>query len=301
MPSRPSWEGYLKFNLIAVPVKAYGATVSGGGKIGFHMLHKKCNSRIRYQKVCPIHGEVTKDEIVSAYEYAKGQYVTVEPEEIENLRTENDKTIGIDTFIRPEDLDPVFFSGRNYYLVPDGRVAQKPYAVFQEVLSAKQRFGVAQVVFSGRTQLAVVLPMKDLLCLSLLNYSEQIKKPKSFEDDLTHPDVSAEERRLAETLVETATAEDFDIDRYKDEYQTNLMRLLDAKAKGKKIVAERRKDEEPAVINLMDALRQSLNRAQKKGTSHGGHGGDGGHRRGSKKVAGRVHKAGRNGRHRKTA
>jgi DNA end-binding protein Ku len=98
MPSRPSWEGFLKFNLIAVPVKAYGVTVSGGGKIGFHLLHKKCNSRIRYQKVCPIHGEVTKDEIVSTYEYAKGQYVTVEPEEIENLRTENDKTIGIDTF-----------------------------------------------------------------------------------------------------------------------------------------------------------------------------------------------------------
>jgi DNA end-binding protein Ku len=300
MPSRPSWEGFLKFNLIAVPVKAYGVTVSGGGKIGFHLLHKKCNSRIRYQKVCPIHGEVTKYEIVSAYEYAKGQYVTVEPEEIENLRTENDKTIGIDTFIRPEDLDPVYFSGRNYYLVPDGRVAQKPYAVFQEVLSAKDRLGVAQVVFAGRTQLAVVLPMKDLLCLSLLNYSEQIKKPKSFSDDLTHPDVSAEERRLAETLVETATAEDFDIDKYKDEYQTNLMRLLDAKAKGKKIVAERHKDEEPAVINLMDALRQSLDRAQKKGTSHGGHGGHGGGRA-SKKVAARVHKSGRNGRHRKTA
>ncbi|HTK78031.1 MAG TPA: Ku protein [Gemmataceae bacterium] len=294
MPSRPSWEGFLKFNLIAVPVKAYGVTVSGGGKIGFHMLHKKCNSRIRYKKVCPIHGEVSNDEIVSAYEFAKGQYVTVEPEEIENLRTENEKTIGIDTFIRPEDLEPVFFSGRSYYLVPDGRVAQKPYAVFQEVLSAKQRLGIAQVVFSGRTQLAVVLPMKELLCLSLLNYSETIKKPKSFEDDLTHPDVSAEERRLAETLVETATAEDFDIDRYKDEYQTNLMRLLDAKAKGKKIVAERKKDEEPAVINLMDALRQSLDRAQKKG------GEGGGHRRGSKRVAGRVHK-GRNGRHRKTA
>jgi DNA end-binding protein Ku len=295
MPSRPSWEGFLKFNLIAVPVKAYGATVSGGGKIGFHLLHKKCNSRIRYQKVCPVHGEVTKDEIVSAYEYAKGQYVTVEPEELENLRTENDKTIGIDTFIRPQDLDSVYFSGRTYYLVPDGRVAQKPYAVFQEVLAAKERFGIAQVVFSGRTQLAAVLPIKDLLCLSLLNYSEQIRKQSAFSDDVTHPEVSAEERRLAETLVETATAKKFDIDRYKDEYTSNLMKLLDAKAKGKKIVAERRKDEEPAVINLMDALRQSLDRAQKKGT------GDGGHRRGSKRVAGRVHKGGRNGRHRKTA
>src|SRR5262249_13197206 len=147
----------------------------------------------------------------------------------EKLRTENDKTIGIGTFIRPDDLDPVYFSGRNYYLVPDGRVAQQPYAVFQEVLSAKQRLGVAKVVFAGRTQLAVVVPMKDLLCLSLLNCSDQIKKPESFSDDFSHPEVAGEERRLAETLVETATAKDFDIDRYKDEYQTNLMKLLDAK------------------------------------------------------------------------
>src|SRR5205809_681870 len=93
MASRPSWEGFLKFNLIAVPVKAYGATVSGGGKTGVQLPHQKCNSRFSYQQRCPIHGEVTKDGIVSAYEYAKGQYVTVEPEEIENLRTENDKTI----------------------------------------------------------------------------------------------------------------------------------------------------------------------------------------------------------------
>jgi len=109
---------------------------------------------------------------------------------------------------------------------------------------------------------------------------------------VTRPEVSAEERRLAETLVETSTAKRFDIGEYKDTYTSDLMKLLDAKAKGKKIVAERRKDEEPAVINLMDALRQSLDRAQKK---------DGGHRRGSKRVAGRVHKAGRHGRHRKTA
>src|SRR2546421_6415295 len=102
MPGRPSWDGFIKFNLISVPVKAYSATVSGGGKIGFHLLHKKCNSRIRYKKVCPIHGEVEKDEIVSAYEYAKGKYVPVDPEELDKLRTENDKAIGIDAFIRPE-------------------------------------------------------------------------------------------------------------------------------------------------------------------------------------------------------
>src|SRR5262245_59972591 len=78
MPARPSWEGFLTFNLISIPVKAYNAAMSGGGKIGFHLLHAKCGERIRYKKVCPVHGEVANDEIVSGYEYAKGEYVTVE-------------------------------------------------------------------------------------------------------------------------------------------------------------------------------------------------------------------------------
>src|SRR5437867_6539051 len=129
MPSRPSWEGFLKFNLIAVPVKAYGAQVSGGGKIGFHLLHKKCNSRIRYQKVCPIHGEVSKDEIVSGYEYAKGEYVIMEPGELENMRSASDKSIRVDTFIPPDALDPMYYSERSYYLVPSAKADQQPFAV----------------------------------------------------------------------------------------------------------------------------------------------------------------------------
>ena len=143
MPARPSWDGFLKVNLLAVPVKAYSAIVSGGGKIHFHLVHKKCNNRIRYKKTCPVHGEVRNDEIVSGYEIAKGQYVIVEPEDLNKLRTENDNAISIDVFIHPRELDPVYYSGRTYYLVPDGRVAQKPYSVLQEVMAAQERFGIA--------------------------------------------------------------------------------------------------------------------------------------------------------------
>jgi DNA end-binding protein Ku len=273
MPARPSWEGYLKFNLISVPVKAYSATLTGGGKIGFHLIHKKCNSRIRYQKVCPIHGEVHKDEIVSGYEFAKGQYVIVDPSELDKLRTENDKAISIDAFVHPGALDPVYFSGRTYYLVPEGRVAQKPYGVLQEVMARQERYGIAQVVFSGREQVAVVRPVAGLLAMTLLSYADQVKKPSAFAEDVTHPEVSAEERRLAETLIEASTTEDFDLARYKDEYTAKLTKLIEAKSKGKKIVAARHHDQ-PAVINLMDALRQSLNQAQKgpagKRTTHAG-------------------------------
>jgi DNA end-binding protein Ku len=263
MPARPSWDGFLKVNLLAVPVKAYSALVSGGGKIHFHLVHKKCNNRIRYKKVCPIHGEVQKDEIVTAYEFAKHKVVIIEPEELDKLRTDQDKAITIDAFVHPEALDPVYFSGRTYYLVPNGRVAQKPYAVLQEVMAAQGRYGIAQLVLAGREQLAVVRAVqKGLLAMTVLNYADQVRQPAAFAEDLSEAHITAEERHLAETLIEASTTEDFDIANYKDEYTAKLTRLIEAKSKGKKIAAPTA-HEEPVVINLMDALRESLRRAQK--------------------------------------
>ncbi len=266
MASRPSWQGFLKFNLISVPVKGYNAVAGGSGKIGFHLLHKGCNGRIRYQKVCPIHGEVSNDEIVSGYEVAKGQYVIVEKDERGELRAEDEKAIAIDAFVAPAAIDPIYFSGRTYYLVPDGKVAQKPYAVLLDALRAEGRQAVAQVVFSGKSQVTVVRPYGRLLAMSLLTYPSEIKSPSAFEDDIQAPDVSAEERRLAKTLIAAATAEDFDLTRYKDQYADKLVRLIEGKTRHEERAVEPGQ-EEPAVINLMDALKQSLNRARKDKTS----------------------------------
>src|SRR5437868_10199587 len=113
MALRSNWEGYLRFNLVSVPVRAYSASVQARGKIGFHLLHKDCNQRIRYQKVCPVHGEVSKDEIVSGYEFEKGEYVIIDPKELEKMRAGSDKTINVTTFIKPEALDPIYFTERS--------------------------------------------------------------------------------------------------------------------------------------------------------------------------------------------
>ncbi|MBV9122008.1 MAG: Ku protein [Planctomycetes bacterium] len=262
MPSRPSWEGFLKFNLISVPVKGYNAAASGGGKIGAHLLHKKCHSRIRYKKVCPVHGEVANDEIVSGYEVSKGQYVLVDADERGELKSEDDKTIAVDAFVRPEVIDPVYFSGRSYYLVPSGKVAQKPYTVLLEALRDEGRYAVAQVVFAGRAQVAVVRPCQGVLAMTLLSYESQVKAPAPFASEVEKPAVSAQERKLAQTLIEAATAEEFDLSRYKDEYTGKLAKLIESKT-GKKKRSTGKAGEEPAVINLMDALRQSLTRARK--------------------------------------
>src|SRR5439155_8871690 len=122
MALRSNWEGFLRFNLISVPVRAYSAATTGRGKIAFHQIHKGCGNRIRYQKVCPVHGEVTKDDIVSGYEISKGEYVLVEPDELDRLRTDNDKAISIETFIKPDVLDPIYSGHRSYYLPTNGKV-----------------------------------------------------------------------------------------------------------------------------------------------------------------------------------
>jgi DNA end-binding protein Ku len=267
MAARPSWQGYLRFNLLSVPVKGYNAA-TGKGTIGFHLLHKKCHSRIRYKKVCPIHGEVDNDEIVSGYEVAKGQYVIVGADERGELRSEDDKAINVAAFIAPPAIDPIYYNGRTYYLVPDGKVAQKPYAVLLDAMARHDRYAVAQVVFAGRPQMAVMRPYDGLLAMSLLSYAGEVKKASAFTEDLDLPAVSAEERKLAETLLSAATAKTFDLAQYKDDYADKLAKLVEGKARGKKPAA---RAEEPPVINLMDALRRSLNLARrgKKGKSPG--------------------------------
>ena len=256
--ARPSWSGFLRFKLISIPVKGYNATASGGGgKIGFHLIHAPCHNRIKYKKVCPIHGEVDNDEIVSGYEAAKGQYVAVEKEERAALKAEDEKTIDIDGFIRPEALDPVYFSGKSYYLVADGKVAQKPFAVMHEAMEQEGRYAIGQVVFSGRAQVAVVRPSGGVLAMSLLKFASELKNPEDFEDEVKGGTVTEEERELAETLIEAATSKEFDLGKYKDEYNTRLAQLVAGKSRTKKKAAA---GEEPAIINLMDALRKSLDR-----------------------------------------
>src|ERR1700751_5603160 len=109
---RASWKGDIKFGLVTFTVEAFNAMNRSAGDIHFHQLHAKCHSRIHYQKVCPIHGEVSKDEIVSGYEYEKGKYVEIEPEQLDVLRTHEERTLTIDAFVEPNQIDPVYYDGR---------------------------------------------------------------------------------------------------------------------------------------------------------------------------------------------
>src|SRR5436190_969634 len=167
---RASWKGNLTFGLVSFPVQAFNAFNREQSDIHFHQLHASCHRRIRYQKVCPVHGEVPNDEIVSGYEYAKGKYVEIEPEELDALETQRDRSLTIDTFIEPETIDPIYLDGRMYYLMPGGAGAEEPYAVMAEAMEREERYGVGQIVFSGKEQLAMVRSVDGVLQMSMLNY-----------------------------------------------------------------------------------------------------------------------------------
>jgi DNA end-binding protein Ku len=268
MPPRSTWKGYLKLSLVSVPIKAYTASTTSGAEIRLNQLHEECHSRIKYVKTCPIHGEVTNDEIVSGYEFSKGQYVVIDPAELEKLRTEGDKSVTVEVFVAADVIDPVYHSGKTYYLVPDGPIGQKPYAVIRRCMAEINVHGVAQVVLSGKEQLVLLRPLEHLLAMTVLEYDTHIKKPSAFEDELAAYDASKEELNLTKTLIEVFTRENFDITEYQDLYTQRLAQLIEAKVEGKELVAPP-SVEEPQVINLMEALKESVSRATAPPKSHG--------------------------------
>lgn len=255
--SRPAWKGFLRISLVSAPVQAYTTLMSGAGEIHLNQLHRPCHSRIRYKKVCPLHGEVSNDEIVMGYEFAKDNYVEVDESERKKLRTKSDKSIDIDAFVPADAIDPIYCKGQNYYLLPEGAAAEKPYALFYQVMHDEQRCAIAQVALSGRDEVVAVRAENGLLTMSVLYFAGQIKDPAEFTAELSHSKPRADELKLAKMLIESKFSEQLDLSKYHDTFTEKLREAIEAKAAGSEIVTP--PDEEtPQVINLMDALRKSV-------------------------------------------
>jgi len=268
MASRPVWKGFLRFNLVSVPVRAYNAMVGEGGKISFNQLHKGCNARVQYKKSCPVHGELKTSDIVKGYEFADDQYVVVDESELEKLRTPRDRNIEIACFFTPGTIDPQYLTDRHLYLTPDGPPAQKPYALLMAAMEQQRVEAFAQVVMNNREQMVLVRPLGRLLAMTVLNYGWQMKPMDEFEAEVADVKVEPKELKLAKTLTEAMAVDDFDISKYPDRYQENLTKLVESKVKGEEIVQPPAEEEEPMVINLMEALEKSV--AQAKQRKRGG-------------------------------
>ncbi|HET7838129.1 MAG TPA: Ku protein [Rectinemataceae bacterium] len=268
MAAHASWKGFLKLSLVSVPVKAYTAAASGN-EITLHQLHARTHARIQYKKFAPEVGEVSGDEIVKGYEYDKGQYVIIDDEELDKLRTESDKSIRIDGFIPPEALSPVYLGGKTYFLTPDGPVGQKPYRLLREGMEENKVCGIAEVVISQKEQVVLIQSIDGLLAMTVLNRKDEVKSASAFKDELTDPEATEAERSLADTLIKASIIKDFDFSRYKDEYKDKLTKLIQLKIEGKEVV-QVHDPEEPKILNLMEALKRSVAEAQAAGGAKAG-------------------------------
>lgn len=257
MAMHASWKGHLKISLASVPVQAFtAASGTDSAEVSFNQLHKPCNSRIQYKKTCPIHGEVPNSEIVSGYEFAKGQYVVIEKEELSSIASDLEKSLTIECFVPPDSIGAEYAAGQTYYLIPDGRVGQKPYALICEALSQTQLQGIGEMVISRKQRLVRLRTSNKLIVIDVLHYQDEIRPAIDFTGDVPNLAVDAKEVKLAKSLVEQMQLPEFDATEYADDYAVRVRELIDGKLKGKKRTIPA--SEQPDVINFMDALRKSV-------------------------------------------
>jgi DNA end-binding protein Ku len=253
---RAIWSGTISFGLVSVPVRMFTATESK--ELRFHFLDKNDLTPIGYEKVRKDTGEaVDPEDIVRGFEIEKGQYVPLEDEDLDRLDIELTHTIDICDFVDLDEIDPIYFR-KAYYLLPqDG--AEKPYRLLVRALEETRKVGIAKVVIRNKQHLACLRPFDDLLVLETMYYADEIRKPETVDGKVQ---VRKPEVEMAKSLVENLS-EPFKPDKYDDTYRKELLQLIRAKAKGKKL-PEPKEEEEGEVVDLMAALRESVERTKKQ-------------------------------------
>lgn len=260
MAARAYWQGQIRLALVSIPVEIYSATKSGAS-VAFHQIHEPSGKRVKYEKVVPGIGPVDPDEIVKGFEYEKGNYVLLEPEEIDAVKLESKKTIDLVKFVDADEIDPRYFE-RPYYIVPTDEHAVEGYLVIRDALKKSGKLGVGQVTMSGREYLVAIGPVANGLGMHIMRYANEVRAAGQYFGDLPHEKLDPEMVSLATELI-GRKAGSFTPEKFKNHYTTALQDLIKLKAKGDKIVAA--KDDRPSgpnVVDLMDALRQSVKGGQ---------------------------------------
>jgi len=254
MPARPTWKGYLKISLVTIPIKVFPAT-DAGATLSFNQLHAECQTRIQQKRWCPhCEREVPNTDIVKGYEFEKGRYVVMDEEDIEKVRVDSTRVINLEKFTTDSAIDPIYLE-RPYYLAPDGPVASEAFAVVREGMEGMA--GIGKVALYGREYLVKVQPRERGLIMYTLRHAEEIRAMDGIDELGQMPaKVKADEVKLARQVMSTFEGE-LDFKAYRDEYQDGLRQIISAKVEGREIVAPEI-EAPPKVVNLMDALRRSL-------------------------------------------
>ena len=256
MAARPTWKGFLKISLVNIPIRVFPATDSAA-TISFNQLHGECQTRIQQKRWCPkCEREVPLSEVVKGYEFEKGRYVVMDEEDLSKVRPESTRVIDLVQFTPVESIDPIYVE-RPYYLAPDGQMAQEAFAVMREGMKGKA--GIGKLALYGREYLVAVQPRERGMVMYTMRHANEVRSMDNIEElDNVPSKIKPDEIKLAKQVIENFEAE-LNLKEFRDEYQEELQRIIDAKIAGEEVVATV-EETPPKVVNLMDALRQSLDR-----------------------------------------
>src|SRR2546422_2634814 len=260
-PMRSIWKGHIRFLLVAIPIRVYNA-IEASERIQFNQLHRDDFGPIGYDKRCKKCGQiVTNDQITKGYQYEKDRYALIEPEEIAKVKIKTTRAVDILGFVDSSEIPTTFFDAP-YYIGPDGPVAEKPYALLRQVLKDTGKVGLAKVVLRDREDLVAVFPHENGIVLQKLRYPAEVRSIEEVPETDAAPKLDKRELSLATSLVEQMITSFKDIDTV-DHYHEALRKLIDSKIKGKK-VTEFEKVEEVPRLDIMTALKKSLQASQRK-------------------------------------
>jgi len=265
---RTIWNGSLSFGLVTIPVGLAPATKpkARSSDVSFRTLHRECGTPIKQKRWCPVHErEVSPDEIVKGWEVAKGQFVIVEDADLEALERQTDgRTIEITQFVKLEEVDPIFFD-RTYFLAPGSApAARRPYALLLQAMTEMEVAALGRMVIRGTEYICLIRPKGDALALETLFLAEDVYSQAEIEEAVSEVDAKGPEVDLARQLIESLVAT-FDPNELTSDYRRDLRAMLEAKLDGQEIKAPEPVPETP-VVDLMEALRQSVADAQKRRT-----------------------------------
>ena len=263
---RPFWSGQVRISLVSFGVKLFPAT-EAKSEIHFHQIDRRTGERVRHKKVSE--GEdapVEKEDIVKGYEYSKGHYVQIEPEEIEHLRIPSKRTLEVQQFVDLDDLDPEYFE-KPYFVVPENDAQAEAFAVVREALRESKKAALGKIAFGGREHLLAIVPPSDPklpgMMAYTLRYAAELRNPADYFADVKRPRIDDEQLSLAKELIQRKAGK-FDPKKFTDTYESALRELVEAKLKHLPLPLEEKPARRGKVINLMDALRRSVAGGEEK-------------------------------------
>jgi DNA end-binding protein Ku len=263
MPTRPTLAGSIQISLVSIAVKIFPAT-NPGKQVQFHQIDRKTHKRVHDQNVDEA-GEVHKADLIKGFEYAKDKYIEIDPEELKALRLPTATTMPISQFVNAEELSPELFD-RPYFVAPKDEVQAKALSIMRKALAQTNTLGIGEIAFSGREHLVAIGapldPKQKGLMLYVLRYGSELRSAKSILSGVKESYVDADELSLAKQLIKGKTSK-LDLSAYKDDYEAAVKKLVEAKRKGKPLPAVEPEPKNTKVVNIMDALRNSLSEEKK--------------------------------------